>query len=533
MYKNSLQRFKEIVKVLASYGFEYIFNSNTSRTKNSPVSLRKAFEELGPTFIKIGQILSARPDILPHNYIKELSNLQDNVLPEKYDDINYVFINEFNKPIEDCFIYFEKKPLASASVAQVHNAILKDGREVIVKIQRPEIKEKMHMDISILSKIIKLSKSKFNNILIDPVEALNEILISTENELNFKIEAENIRKFSDLNKNVAFCYVPSVVDILSSTKVLTMEKINGFKITDIDRLKIDGYDLNDVGKKLTLSFFKQVFTDGFFHGDPHPGNLLVSNGKICFVDFGIVGTLSDSLKSSLNEAIIAVALRDIDKLVSVIISIGIKKGFVNRNKLYEDIEYLFFRYISTSLNNIQISVLMEEIFNCAKNNNIKLPKDLTLLIKAMIIVEGVVAKIAPEIQIIDVAIPFVRTNSELLMIKNINPDQFLIHSYNFTKDLLSLPSKFAELTNSILKGRAKVQFQITNLNKSINELNKMTNRLVLSLIISSSIIGSSLIINKNIGPQVCGMSIIGMLGFVIAAFMGLWLLASIIKSGRL
>lgn len=533
MYKNSVQRFKEIVRVLASYGFGYIVDSKSNRAKNSPINLTKAFEELGPTFIKIGQILSARPDILPPDYIKELSNLQDKVAPERYEDINSIFISEFNKPIEECFIYFEKEPLASASIAQVHNAILDDGREVIVKVQRPEIREKMHMDISILHKIIKLSKSKFANALIDPSEALDEILASTENELNFKIEAENINKFRDLNKNVAFCYAPFIIDRLSSSKVLTMEKINGLKITDIHSLDTYGYDSNDIGNKLTLSFFKQIFTDGFFHGDPHPGNLLIDKGKICFIDFGIVGTLSDSLKSSLNEAIVAVALKDIDKLVSVIISIGIKKGFVDRNKLYEDIEYLFFRYVSTSLNNIKISVLIEEIFDCAKNNNIKLPKDLTLLVKAMIIVEGVVAKIAPEIQIIDVAIPFVRTNSELLLLKNINLDQFLIHSYNFTKDLSLLPSKFTELTNSILKGRAKIQFEIPHLNKSINELNKMTNRLVFALIISSSIIGSSLILNKNIGPQIYGMSFIGILGFAIAALMGLWLLVSIIKSGKL
>ena len=195
MYKNSIQRFKEIVRVLAHYGFIYIVDSTDNKKINSPSNLRKAFEELGPTFVKIGQILSARPDILPPNYIKELSNLQDNVPPENYEDINKVFFNEFNKKIQDSFIYFEKKPLASASIAQVHNAILMDGREVIVKIQRPKIREKMQMDISILKKIIKLSKSKLPDVLIDPEEALNEILSSTENELDFKVESENIKKF--------------------------------------------------------------------------------------------------------------------------------------------------------------------------------------------------------------------------------------------------------------------------------------------------------------------------------------------------
>ena len=312
-----------------------------------------------------------------------------------------------------------------------------------------------------------------------------------------------------------------------------MEKINGFKINDMNKLIDGGYDLEDLGKKLALSFFKQVFTDGFFHGDPHPGNLLIYEGQICFIDFGIMGSLSNSLKSSLNEAVVAIALRDLDKLVSVIISIGIKKGFVNKNKLYEDIEYLFSKYISLSLNNIQISILIEEIFNCAKDNNIKLPKDLTLLIKSLIIMEGVVAEIAPDIQILDIATPFVKSNSESILLKNINLDQFLIHSYSFTRDFSILPTKFVELTNSILNGRAKIQVQIPSIDKSINELNKMANRLVFGLIISSSVIGSSLILTKDIGPKMYGISIIGLLGFAIAAFMGFWLLISIIKSGKL
>lgn len=533
MYKNSMQRFNEIVRVLTHYGFVYILDSKDDKKRNSASNLRKAFEDLGPTFIKIGQILSARPDILPPSYIKELSRLQDNVSPEKYEDINKVFFNEFNKSIEDFFIYFEKKPLASASIAQVHNAVLEDGTEVIVKIQRPEIKEEMEMDISILKKIIKLTKWKLPDVLIDPEQALNEILSSTENELNFKIESENIKKFKALNKNVAFCYAPFVIDGLSSSRVLTMEKIHGFKITDFEKLNDGGYDFDDLGKKLALSFFKQVFTDGFFHGDPHPGNLLIHEGQICFIDFGIMGHLSNALRSYLNEAVVAIALRDIDKLVSVIISLGIKKGFVNKIRLYEDIEYLFSKYIYATLDNIKISVLIEEIFDCAKNNNIKLPKDLTLLVKSLIIIEGVVAKISPNIQILDIATPFVKSNSESLLLKSLNLDQFLIHSYGFVRDFSILPNKLVELTNGMLNGRAKLQLQIPSIDKSMDELNKMVNRLVFALIISSSIIASSLILTKDIGPKLFSMPILGVLGFIIAAFMGFWLLISILKSGKL
>lgn len=534
MHKNSVERFKEIVKVLAFYGFGYIVNNKIKKEENrTPENLRKALEELGPTFIKIGQILSTRPDILPNKYIVELSKLQDAVAPENFSDINEVFQKEFGKNIADCFLHFNQIPLASASTAQVYTAILNNGTEVIVKIQRPHIYEKMHLDISILYKIIALTKTKLTDSLIDPKEALDEILSVTEQELDFKNEKNNINKFKELNKNVAFLHVPYIIDEFSSSTVLTMEKIDGFKIDDLKKLHEDNYDLYDLGKKLAISYFKQVFEDGFFHGDPHPGNLLIQQGKICYIDFGIVGSLSRSLKEALNDALIAVAYRDPDKLISVFMSIGIKKGFINRNNLYEDIDYLFDSYLSTSLQNIEMSVLLQQIFDCAKKNNIRLPKDLTLLVRGLVIIEGVIAKISPDIKILDIAIPFVKSNNKFSIFKELNSDEILVRSYKFVKDFYTLPTKIIELSNSILNGRAKIQFQINSLNRSVNELNKMVNRVVYALIISSMIIGSSLILNTNIGPKIYDISIIGVIGYGIAAFMGFRLLISIIKSGKL
>lgn len=533
MYKNSVQRLREIVKVLAFYGFGYIVDSKLNNEKKSPENLKKAFEELGPTFIKIGQILSTRPDILPAPYIAELSKLQDNVIPEKFEDINKVFLDEFHRPIQDCFKEFSEEPLASASVAQAHRAVLKDGREVIVKIQRPDINEKMHLDISILYRILKLTSARFSDALIDPKEIVDEILAETESELDFRNEASNMLKFKELNKNVACVYSPFLIKEYSSARVVTMERIRGFKINNIKKLKEGGYDLNDLGKKLSLSYFKQVFHDGFFHGDPHPGNLMIREGKICYIDFGIVGSFSDTLKASLNDIILSVAYKDINKLISVLMSICIKNGYVNRNMLYEDIDYLFECYLQASLENIKISLLLQELFDAAKRNNLRLPKDFTLLIRGFVIIEGVVAKIAPEIKIIDTVIPFVKSANNMSLLGSLDLDKVLIQSYNFVKASSKLPSKLLEVSDSILNGRAKIQLQVNSLNKSVSELNKMINRLVFALIISSMIIGSSLILNSNIGPKFYDISIIGILGYSIAAFMGFWLLISILKSGRL
>lgn len=533
MYKSTIKRFREIVKVLAFYGFGYIVDSTLNKENKSPENLRKAFEELGPTFIKIGQILSTRPDIVSPDYIRELSKLQDNVSPESFKDINKVFFNEFLQSIDDTFLYFEEEPFASASIAQVHNAILKDGRNVIVKIQRPHIDEKMRMDIYILQRIVRLTRTKFADALIDPEEALDELLYATELELNFKNEADNIKTFRELNANVNFVYAPDVIWEISSNRVLTLEKINGFKVDDISKLNEGGYDLNDLARKLALGYLKQILDDGFFHGDPHPGNILIREGKICFIDFGIVGRFSKSLRESLNEALVAAAFKDPNKLISVLMSISIKKGYINKNRLYEDIEYLFDSYLSTSLENIKISVMLQEIFDISKQNNLTLPKELTLLIRSLVILEGVISKISPDIKIIDVAIPYVKSSIKNSLLENMNFEDLILHSIDFAKNSSKIPGKIIELSDSILSGRAKIQFELKHLNRSINELNKMANRLVFGLVVSATVVSSSLILNSNLGPKIWDISIIGILGFFLAAFAGIWLLVSIIKSGKM
>lgn len=529
----TIQRFNEIIKVLTKHGFGYIINTKIKKDNSAPRNLREACEELGPTFIKIGQIASTRPDILPEEYINELSKLQDNVKTEAFEDINSVFFNEFHKNIDDVFFKFNKIPLASGSISQVHEAVLDNGKKVIVKIQRPFIKEKMKLDFSILSKILSLTKVTFLDSLIDPREALLELQKATKIELNFSIERNSIKKFKKLNSDVKCIYVPYVIDELSGETIITMENVCGIKINDYKTLKQNNYDLNDIVKKLALSYFKQVFTDGFFHADPHPGNIIIRDGKICFIDFGIMGELDTDLKESLNDMLLAIAYNDINKMISVAFSIGIKKGHIDRNKLYEDIDYIFASYVNTSLQNIKISVMLQEIFDACKNNNIQLPKTLTLLIRSMIIIEGVISDISPNIKIIDIAIPFVKNNNKYNFIKSLDLDNLLIDSYKFLDSIKKIPNKTLDVMDAILTGRAKLRFAVKGLDTSLFEINKMINRIVFALIISSMIIGSSLILTSNIGPKLDNMSIIGLFGFFLAAIMGFWLVISMLHSGSM
>lgn len=527
----SRDRFQEIIRVFISYGFGYLIDSKFNNSKKSPINLRMALEELGPTFIKIGQILSTRPDLLPEEYINELIKLQDSAPEESFENIKSVFEESINKKIYDCFLYFSKKPTASASIAQVHEAILNDGRAVIVKIQRPNIYNTMKTDIDIIKKIIKLSKGRIDIDIVDPLAVIEELESTTEKELDFIDESKSIVKFRENNENISPIYAPDVISSLCSEKVLTLEYINGFKINDMKMIEKKGYSNKDIAKKLALSYCKQIFDDGFFHGDPHPGNLLISNGRICFIDFGITGELDEGLKNWLNKAMIAVATGDKNKIVDFILAIGIKRGKVNKGNLYEDVSYLFTTYLNTSLKNIKIAVLLEEMFSIVKNNNIQFPKELAILFRGLVILEGVIAEVDPQLDIISVITSFVKGKNKMLLIKDINEEELVLSAYSFFRDASRIPSKAVEALSSISDGRAKINFNITDLENSVDHISNMVNRLVGALIISSLIIASSLIISNNVGPIYKGISLMGIAGYIISAIFAIFLLIAVVRDG--
>lgn len=525
----SRDRFKEIVKVFAYYGFGYMVENKKKHNQKSPENLRKALEELGSTFIKIGQILSTRTDILPEEYIKQLSKLQDSAPKESMENLRKVFEETTSKNMDECFKYLSEKPLACASVAQVHEAVLYDGRQAVVKFQRPEIDEKMKMDISILKRIIKFTNTRINIGIVDPLEVLDEIEKTTVKELDFINEGRNILKFSENNKEVNSICAPKIITEIWSKKILILEKIDGFKITDLKKLKNEGYEPKDVANKLALSYCKQVFEDGFFHGDPHPGNLFIYNNRICFLDFGIMGELDESLKQWLNSSVIAIATRDKNKLVDCILAIGIKKGRVDRGDLYEDVSYLVDNYLTTSLKNIKIAIMLQEIFTITKKNNIQLPTELTILIRGLIILEGVVAEIDPDFEIINAVISFAKLKGKFGLLKEIDKEELVMSIYEFTRDSLRIPTKTLEVLNKMSNGKGTINFKILRLDDIIDQADKMVNRITGGVIVASIVIGSSLMINSRVGPTYMGLSIIGLIGYIVSALLGIIILIAMMK----
>lgn len=528
---NSKKRFNEILKVLISYGFGHLVGKSEEE-KHSPTNLRKAFEELGPTFIKLGQIMSTRRDMLPKEYIEELKKLQDNVPQENINDVKNTFFQSIGKSIEECFSYFNEEPIASASISQVHEAILKSGERVVVKIQRKEIYELMTTDIAILIKIFSLNKVRNKIKIIDPVEALNELLTITQKELNFLIEAESMIRFKEENKENTIIYAPEVYEDFTSRMVLTQEYIEGFKVNDRENIESCGYNKKDIIRKLALAYCKQVFDYGFFHGDPHPGNILICDGKLSFIDFGIMGAIDDYTKECLNDVMIGIALEDKEKVVDFILAVGIKRGKVDRNNLYEGVTSLFNNYLNTSLKNIKIGNVFEEIIDMAKSNNIAFPSDLALLMRGMLILEGVAADLDPHFDIMEIVIDFVKMESKRTLLDKVTIEEVALKTYSTLRDGAKIPQAVLRVLKGLEEGRTKVQLSVNELNSIISSLDRMVNRLVAGLLIASLIIGSSFIVSSKVGPEFRGVSLLGVIGYILSGILAIVLLISMIKAGE-
>lgn len=530
----SRKRFREIVRVLATYGFGHILHTKlgSEKMKKDPENLRLVFEELGPTFIKIGQILSTRPDILPVEYITELSKLQDKAPPFPFATLEEILEKELGGR-KDQLLSLEQEPLACASVAQVHRGVLKDGTKCIVKVQRPDIEERLLEDLHILIRIVETAPNTLRDVLLDPVEALEEILEITKVELNFLHEVHAMHRFQRENESIRCIAIPRVYEHLCTKRVIVQEEVDGIKITDREALEKEGYDLDDVGKKLVLSYLYQLFNNGFFHGDPHPGNLLVKEGRIYYIDFGIMGALSRKTQGAINDLLLAMVKKDITSLTNLVVEVAEQKGPLNKNVLYEDIEYIVHYYLQSSLKNIQVSRLFMDLFEAARKNNLKLPKEYTTLLKSLLILEGVLSEIAPELSIMEIARDYLKEDHKINLWPDFSLDTLMLGSYTLVKDSLKIPISIQTILDNFISGRGKVKVDIVNLSDRWVDFNKMVNRMVFALIVSAIIIASALIIRTGAGPEINGISIVGMMGFALAGFFGVWLLISILKSGNI
>ncbi len=551
-----LQRYIEIINILSKYGWgsqliakldfqslfgdRFKFGKELAEISKLPEGerIRRAIEELGPTFVKFGQMLSTRPDLVPQELIVELEKLQDEVPTFPTEDAKRLIETELGDSIDSLFKEFPDSPFAAASMAQVYKAVLPEGEEVAIKVQRPGIADLIEIDLVIMQDYAKrLKKKQKAEIGIDPETLISEFARAIRKELNFKIEAGNVAHFDSDYQDDPIIHVLKVYKKYSTEKILTMEFIGSVKITDSIKPEVQEQfriDPKLVASRASELVLKQIFEHGYFHADPHPGNIRVlEDSIICFLDFGMIGTLSARLREQLADILIGVVSQDERKLTRTIMSLGRGGQSVNEEELESDIAELIKTYaFGTTLEDFDLGAFLVEISDLITAYDLKGPRDFYLLGKAMSSIQGVCAEVDPDLNVMAQAKPY----AEQLAMERLDPKRAIkeISSslMESTKLMLELPYTLNDLLTQVKRGEGKVKFEIFGLEPLIDTLEKITDRLSFALIMAGFLVASALISISTIPYAVEGIEL-DTVFFFIALVIGIWLLISIARRGTL
>lgn len=369
----------------------------------TPEKLRLILEDLGPTYIKLGQIMSMRSDIFPKKICDEFMRLRSEVTPMPFSEVREVIEHAYGTKLEDVFEEIQETPIGSASIAQVHKAKLKSGETVVVKVQRKGIYETMSRDIAFLHRAVKLMPPINMAGLVDMNQVLDEMWVVAQDEMNFLAEAANMEEFARLNKNVAFVTSPMLYREYTTTQVLVMEYIDGIGVDEKEKLLEAGYDLDEIGSKMADNYVKQIMEDGFFHADPHPGNMRIRDGKIVWIDMGMMGRFSQRDQVLLGKVIKGVATNDVSLIVEAVLSLGDFHDKPDQKLLYSDIGDWLTKYGNANFGGLNMGTLMQDLMDIMKENRVSMPHSLTMLVRGLTTIEGVIAEIAPDINVVQVA----------------------------------------------------------------------------------------------------------------------------------
>jgi ubiquinone biosynthesis protein len=549
-------RYEKVISTLIKYGFADIiahppFNrfipdsrKFIPRREGKAVTdftrferMRMVCEDLGTTFIKFAQIASNRPDLLPEGLLSELSNLQDHAPMVPAEEIQAVFIREFHDLPENLFAEFDYAPVASASMAQVHRAVLKTGEEVALKILRPGIGEVIDQDIHILKQLVSLLESHFPEYAsFQPSELVKMFETSIRKELHLKYEANNLVRFRHNFRDNPNIHIPAYFPTFSTDRILCMEFIRGIKITDLVSLDGIGMTGPHIAIKGINLYFEQVFEHGFFHADPHPGNIFILNDqRICFVDYGMMGTVLDSDKYLLANLLIAIADKDIRGLKHALLRFGkIEKleEAVDKEMEY-DLEEFLTEYSGISLEDIEGMEVMNGVNRLFFHYKVRVPANLLLLLKALVMIEGVGLQLDPKYNIIENITPFVRR----LLAKKYSPARMGRNIARAAGDMIrlagSLPEDLMEVMHKVRQGRLHIEFEHTGLDPLYAEMDRVSNRLAFSIVVASLILGSALLVIAHIPPYIYNISALGFIGFVVSGLLAIRLAWAILKHGNL
>ena len=481
----------------------------------TPKKLREILEDLGPTFIKLGQIMSMHSDILPKRYCDELMRLRTEVTPMPFEDVISVIEESYGRSWKRVFASIEEKPQGSASIAQVHRAVLRNGEDVVVKVQRRGIYEKMARDIALLHKAVKLMPPVSIKGMADLDLVLDELWSVTRDEMNFLTEA-NMEEFARRNKDVNFVGTPALYQQYTTVNVLVMEYIDGCGIDDKESLIEQGYDLKEIGSKLVDNYIKQVMDDGFFHADPHSGNVKIRDGKIIWIDMGMMGRLTEHDREMIGKAVQGIALGDVGLIQQAVLGIGEFKERPDQRMLYEDIDGLLMKYGSVDMGQINVAEVMTDLMDVMKDNKIKMPHGLTMLARGLTHMEGVLADIAPDINMVEIAAAHM--SGEFFRHLDIKKElkssgKSVLRSF---RKALDIPSMISDMMSGYLKGQAKVNLDLQVTDDLAALLRRLVRNIVMGLWVMALLISSSIICTTDMTPKILGIPALGAFGYMLA-----------------
>jgi len=541
----SFIRYNQILRVFVKYGFEQIVSYMVATKRYSFVrriipkttrknaqkytkweKMRLVCEELGPTFVKFGQILSNRPDLLPEELILQLEKLQDNVPPMPSNIAQEVVEEELKKSVDELFAFFEPEAFASASMAQVHRATLFTGEKVAIKVQRPGIKQTIIEDIRVMYSLADIFEKRIPSLKsFDPHGLVRSFEESILKELDFIHESVNIQRFTnnlsaDLTDKTT--HAPKVFRTFTTSRILVLEFITGIKISDVGQMLARGYDRKVIAHRLALTYIKQVFDYGFFHADPHPGNILVTPGQhICFLDFGMMGVILDRDIEMFGNLFLAVKAKDVKRVIRVLQNMSENTAIKDMRALEYAINDFVQSYGVNSIHENEMSSVLMQLKDVIVEHGLKVPPHFFLLARSMVTIEGVIHHLDPNLDLLELARPYLvksisRKLNPLKMLKKV-----LAGMYDFGAYMEDFPHDFKNAIKKINSGKINVDLTHHGVDPMVHTMNRVTRQLVTSLVISSLIIGSTLLFINSVKPLWGQTSVYGIVGVFVALYLAL------------
>lgn len=544
--RRHLERYIDIGKVLARHGWEnllsriglaHLFRVRRRETgvPPGPVQVRETLEELGPTFIKLGQVLSTRPEIVPPEYAEELEKLQDKAPEIPVSEVLRVIEEEFGTSVGNLFTSFDETPLAAASLGQTHTAILHDGRKVVIKVQRPDIRQLIENDLEIIAGVSRFLDQHFQNLRIYSLPDLaDEFSVTLRQELDYTREGRNGDKLKEIFENIPYVKIAATIWAYTTPRVFNSELIDGIKINNVQTIDASGYDRREIASNISKAYWKMVFVDGFYHADPHPGNIVVLEGNVIgLLDYGMIGYLDSNLKNYVTILVEEYIEQDSSGFAEILLTMGTYPSDLNRKAFEREIDRLLRQYYGAPVREINIGEIFRRAVRISAKHNVRLPASLGLLIKTILGLESIVRVLDPDYDLTAEARQFIeRSLRKEFSLSKLRIQA--IHSLLYWKWLLlEFPHRISDVLDRMAEGTFRVVFHHEGLEGPIRDIDRSANRLSFALLASATIIASAMILSAQIGPSWRGFSVLGLVGFGVSFIFSLWLVISIIRAGRL